>query len=351
MKRAALQGISYYLPDKIVSNKHLAQEFPKWDISKVEKKVGISERRVAGPEQCASDLAVLAAEKLFAQGLCSPDEIDFVLLCTQSSDYRLPTTACLLQHRLGIPTSVGALDINLGCSGYIYGLSLAKGLIESGQASNLLFLTAETYSKFLHPGDKSVRILFGDAAAASIIRAIDTDSNSHLIGPFLFGTDGSGGANLIVPAGGCRQPLSEETALAITDDQGNTRSPEHLSMDGAEIFAFTLRVVPEVINDFLKKTSLAMDDFDLFVFHQANQYMLNHLRRRLKIPEDKFCLSFQYSGNTVSSTIPIALQDAIRKGRLKPGQRVMLVGFGVGYSWGVTMMEVTPRLLWMSSQD
>lgn len=338
MKRAALQGIAYHLPEAVLSNEQLAEDFPDWDVSKIEKKVGIVERRMAAADECSSDLGVKAAEKLFAAGVCQPDDIDFVLFCTQSPDYFLPTTACMVQQRLGIPTSAGALDFNLGCSGFVYGLSLAKGLVETGQASNVLLITAETYSKFVHPGDKSVRTLFGDAAAASLVTAVDSDHET--IGPFVFGTDGSGAENLIVPAGGMRQPLSATTGEVHTDAQNNTRSAEHLYMNGAAIFTFTLRMVPQTVKALLDKAALPLDEIDRFVFHQANQYMLQHLRRRLKIPEDKFVLALRHCGNTVSSTIPIALRDARDQGQIQPGQKVMLVGFGVGLSWGATLLEI-----------
>jgi len=336
---ASLRAIEYHFPEKVISTADLALEFPEWGVDKIEAKTGIQCRHVTTPEQCSSDLAVAAAQKLFASGACSPEEIDYILLCTQSPDYFLPTTACLVQHRLGIPTTAGALDFNLGCSGYIYGLGMAEGLISSHQASNVLLLTAETYSKFLHPKDRSVRTLFGDAAAATLLTA--SESPDPLLGPFLYGTDGSGGPNLIVPAGGLRTPRSESTAVAIEDDQGNTRSQDDLFMDGPEIFNFTLSAVPKSVNRLLEKSGMTLEEVDLFVFHQANQYMLEHLRKRMKIPTEKFSVALKHCGNTVSSTIPIALKIAAAEGRLKEGLRVMLVGFGVGYSWGATMLRTT----------
>ena len=337
MPHATLRSIQYHLPEQVLSTGDLAKEFPEWPVEKIEAKTGIKCRHIAGPEECSSDLAVRAAQKLFDSGVCKPEDIDFVLLCTQSPDYFLPTTACLVQDRLGIPRSAGALDYNLGCSGYIYGLGLAEGLIASGQAASVLLLTAETYSKFLHPEDRSVRTIFGDAAAATWLTA--AESATPFLGPFVYGTDGSGGPNLMVPVGGARRAPSEETAIAVEDDQGNVRAPENLFMDGPEIFSFTLSAVPECVKALLERSAVTLDDIDLFVFHQANRYMLNHLRKRLRIPEEKFCLAFENCGNTVSSTIPIALHEAEKTGQLKPGARVMLVGFGVGYSWGGTLLR------------
>ena len=248
---------------------------------------------------------------------CKPESIDYLLLCTQSPDYFLPTTACLIQDRLGIPNTAGALDFNLGCSGYIYGLGLAEGLISTGQASNVLLLTAETYSKFLHPCDRSTRTIFGDAAAATLLTA--ADSAAAVIGPFVYGTDGRGGPNLIVPAGGLRRPCSAETAIPADDESGNTRAADNLYMNEAVFFNFTLDAVPKSVHSLLHKARLSLPDIDLFIFHQANKYMLEHLKKRLNITPDKFPIGMRHFGNTVSCTIPIALHQAAREGRLAQG--------------------------------
>jgi 3-oxoacyl-[acyl-carrier-protein] synthase-3 len=335
--RVAIRAIDYYLPKQVVSNEDLAREFPGWSVEKIQGKTGIRERHIACPEECSSDLAFQAARKLFASGKATPAEIDYLLLCTQSPDYFLPTTACLLQDRLGIPTSAGALDFNLGCSGYIYGLGLAQGLIETGQASRVLLITAETYSKFIHPGDKSVRTLFGDAAAATLLEAVPQENGRGAA--YVFGTDGKGAPNLIVPVGGLRQRPAPETARAVTDDDGNTRSPENLYMNGAEIFNFTLRTIPECVGRLLARTGVQPEEVDLYVFHQANQFMLDHLRKKMKILPERFLVWLGNCGNTVSSTIPIALKHAVDDGKLRPGNLVMLVGFGVGYSWGATLVQ------------
>jgi 3-oxoacyl-[acyl-carrier-protein] synthase-3 len=236
----------------------------------------------------------------------------------------------LIQDRLGIPTSAGALDFNLGCSGYVYGLGLAEGLIASGQAERILLLTGETYTKFLHSRDKSVRTIFGDAAAATLLTAVAETA----LGPFVYGTDGSGANNLIVRTGGMRAPRTPESALVHADESGNQRAADNLFMDGAEIFNFTLSAVPKSVAGLLQKADKTMDDVDMFVFHQANRYMLEHLRKRIKIPADKFAVSMAHCGNTVSSTLPIALKHLLTEGKLQPGMTMMLVGFGVGYSWG-----------------
>jgi len=335
--QAAISAIEYFLPQNVLSTSDLAAEFPEWSVEKIDGKTGIQQRHIAAENECSSDLAVNAVQRLFESGACQPDSIDFVLLCTQSPDYFLPTTACVIQDRLGIPTTCGALDFNLGCSGYIYGLGLAQGLISSGQACNVLLITAETYSKFINARDKSVRTIFGDGAAATLLRAVE--SESPFIGPFIYGTDGRGHQNLIVPTGGMRHPRTGQTAEPSEDEDGNVRTLENLYMNGAEVFTFTLSSVPESIERILKKSALAMEDIDLFVFHQANRYMLEHLRKRMNIPGEKFVVAMSHCGNTVSSTIPIALKHAAREGRLPNHSTVMLVGFGVGYSWGAALVR------------
>ncbi len=330
---ATISAIEFHIPDSILSNAQLADVSDAWTAEKIEDKTGILQRRVASEGECSSDLAVAAAQKLFASGAVCREEIDFVLLCTQSPDYLLPTTACLVQERLGLRNGVGALDVNLGCSGYIYSLGLAKGLIETGQANNLLLLTADTYSKFIRHEDLNVRTLFGDGASATLIRNDSSlPASASAIGPMIYGTDGAGGKNLIVKQSGLRvfQP-DDDTEL--TDDRGR------LFMNGPQIFTFTLKAVPKLVSDLLDKSERTLDDVDLFVFHQANQYILDHLRQKIGIPEERFVCAMKHSGNTVSSTIPIALKHAQLDGRLRPNDTVMLVGFGVGYSWGATFIR------------
>jgi 3-oxoacyl-[acyl-carrier-protein] synthase-3 len=337
-RRAVLKAIRSFLPASKLTNDALANEFKDWEVEKIYAKTGIAVRSIAGAQECASDLAVAAAEQLFGSGVVSRDRIDYLLFCTQSPDYFLPTTACIIQDRLGLSTNCAAIDINQGCSGYVYGLSLAKGVIECGIASNVLLLTAETYSKHIHPGDRSVRTIFGDGAAATWITAEERDSDA--IGPFVLGTNGSGAKQLIVPTGGMRRSRDHETAIEKNDSSGNVRTEDNLFMNGGEIFAFTLKTVPGLISETLKKAQLSMDDIDLFVFHQANRYMLEQLRAKTKIAPERFCINMESYGNTVSSTIPMALEIEIANGRIGPGDTVMLVGFGVGYSWGSCIIRI-----------
>jgi 3-oxoacyl-[acyl-carrier-protein] synthase-3 len=337
---AAITAVRYYLPANALPNEALEHEFPEWSASTILEKTGIGCRRIAAPDECSSDLGVAAAEALFRDGVTKKEDIDFLLFCTQSPDYFLPTTACLVQDRLGLRTDCGALDFNQGCSGFVYGLALAKSLIETLGLNHVLLITAETYSKFMHPRDRSVRTIFGDAAAATLISAIDA-SEEH-IGPFVFGTDGRGAKNLIVPAGGMRMPRSDETAVVKSDKTGD-RSLDHLYMNGPEIFNFTLKSVPAAVDSLLRRADRQASDVDYFILHQANRFMLEKLRDKMKIEPSRFCVDLEDCGNTVSSTIPIALSRAARDGRVAPGDRVMTVGFGVGYSWAATLLRHPQR--------
>lgn len=329
---AYIKAISYYLPDKVVTNEQLVEEFPEWSVDKIAKKVGINERHIAAEDETAGDMAYKAAEKLIQENDINRDCIDFVLLCTQSPDYFLPSTSCIIQSRLGLPTKCGAFDFNLGCSGYEYGLAVAKGLVVSGISKNVLLLTAETYNKHIHQKDKGNRTIFGDGATATLI-SIDGFAQ---IGDFVLGTDGSGADCLIHQTGGMRhfQPAND----LRFDENGNPLSSDFLFMDGKAIFDFTADVVPSMIDETLFKHQLKMEDIDLFIFHQANKYMINYLRKLMSIDKEKFFVFMEYVGNTVSSTIPIALCEAIKEDRLHGN--VLLAGFGVGLSYGATILKV-----------
>lgn len=332
-----ISWITYFLPEKTTTNEDLAKEYAsKWDSGKIFRKTGIRSRHVATTET-TSELAAEVAEKLFSESGFPKEKVDFLLLCTQSPDYFLPTTACIVQGRLSLPTGIGALDFNLGCSGFVCGLALSKGLIAGGLAKNILLLAVETYTKHIHPQDRSVRTIFGDGAAAALIT--HEEDEPWKIGDFVFGTDGSGAENLIVPSGGMALPRSKETAREIIDEQGNTRSLDNLYMNGPAIFNFTLDTVPGTVESLLEKAGLEIKDIDLFVFHQATKFMLDSLRDKIGIPEEKFYFNMADKGNTVSATIPIALRDALNEGRIKQGDKLMLVGFGVGYSWAGCIIE------------
>jgi len=331
---AYINSIEYYLPNKSLSNKKISLEFPEWNVEKISSKTGIFERFIADENEFASDMAIKAANKIFKKNKYDKKLIDFFIYCTQSPDYLIPTTSCIIQDKLDL-NKVGAFDFNLGCSGYIYGLSIAKGLISAGIATNILFITSETYSKFLNPKDKSNRTIFGDAASASIITK---EKGICKIGNFQLGSDGSGFDNLIVKSSGVKGSKINN-GLEKIDEFDNISSDRDLYMNGPAIFNFTGEFVPKLIYQYLEKNKISINEIDFFVFHQANKFMLNYLRKKIKIPKEKFIIELKNCGNTVSSTIPIALANIQEKNKLKPGSKVLLVGFGVGYSWGATLLN------------
>jgi 3-oxoacyl-[acyl-carrier-protein] synthase-3 len=325
-------NLDYYLPEKILTNTDLSKEFQDWNFEDFEKKIGIKQRHIAQENETALDMAEKACLKVLDK--IDRSKIDFIILCTQSPDYFLPTSACILQNRLNLTTSCGALDINLGCSGYIYGLSLAKGLLASRVASNILLVVSETYSKHLHPKDRANRAIFGDAAVATYINEDNLE-----IGEFILGTQGKGFEELIVKNGGTKNKglkIAEEYEYGT----GNITSDDYLYMNGPGIYNFTISTIPSLVSETAKKNSLTLDEIDFFIFHQANEYMLNYLRRKSQIPTEKFCIDMALTGNTVSATIPIALKNAISNKKIQKGNKVMLVGFGVGLSWGATIITI-----------
>lgn len=349
MISAQIFEIDYHLPATMLENSELSEVFSGWTAEKIATKLGIEARPISADGETALDLGVQAAKKLFDRGACRPEEIDFLVFCTQSPDYFLPTSACVMQHQLGLRRDIGALDFNQGCSGYIYGLSLCKGLIESGAARTVLFVTAETYTKYINDNDRSTRPLFGDGAAATLIRGVDVSpeehANSPMIGPFAFGTDGAGANMLIVPAGGHRLPPSEATAFEVTDGRGNTRSQDQLFMNGQGIFAFAIEEIPPLVERLLAKASKTRDDVDCYVFHQANKYMLQRLQELSGLSGRNYFNDILRIGNTVSSSVPIAIVNAAEQGTLNPGDTAMLVGFGVGLSWGATLVRLPKSLV------
>lgn len=330
---AYIKGISYYLPEKIVTNAELLKEFPEWSVDKVAAKVGVDSRHIAGENETAGDMAEKAARRLFDEYNIDPKVVDFILLCTQSSDHFLPSTVCILQDRLGIPTSAGAFDYNLGCSGCVYGMAIGKSFVDSGMAKNVLLLTAETYNKYLHPSDKSNRSIFGDGAAACLI----SNEGVAKIGDVVWGTDGSGAKHLIVETGAARHKSA--TGVVTIDEDGHEKYDDYLYMNGSAIFNFTLEAVPALMKDIPVRNNMAKEDVDYFVFHQANKFMLNTIRKVCVLPKDKFYVNLSETGNTVSSTVLIGLKQCLEAGTITTGMNVMVTGFGVGLSWGGTILR------------
>ncbi len=297
------------------------------------EKIGVKKRHIVASGQTASDLAQGAAEKLFSEHRINRHDIDFLLVSILEHDYYTPSTACVLHGKLDLKKQCGALDYDLGCSAYVYGLGLADGVMKSMGAKNVLLLTASVLTHTFHPKDRSSHFVFGDAGSATLL----TFSEEENLGPFVFGTDGTGYDKIIVRDGGARNPLTENSKKEIVDEYGNVTSAATFTMDGLAVFNFSLRTVPPMIQELLDKSGLTQNDIDLFVFHQPNVFLNETLRKKMGIPETKFVHCMENFGNTVQATIPIALYESKLNGRLKPGMTVLLAGFGVGLSWAATI--------------
>ena len=335
--RAEIRGIAYVLPDLVVTNEMLNAENPTWDMSRVALRTGVAERHIAGADETSFDLAKIACARLFEEHPEAHDQIDAILFCTQSGDYVMPPNACLLHDALHLPEDVFALDFNLACSGFVYGLGLAQGLLSSGMATNVLLVTAETYSKRINPGDRSARALFGDGAAATWIASSVTGRG--LVG-IQCATSGKDHERFIVPAGGCRMPSTKDTAVAQLDESGNLRSLEDIHMDGTGILSIVSASVPRQVRLVLERAQMTMDDIDLVILHQASKMVMDSLTARLRIPAEKSFSNLLNVGNTVSASIPIAIRDATDLGRIKPGDRILISGFGVGLSWATAIIDM-----------
>lgn len=325
---AKIQAISYYLPRTEYSNDDFCAEFPDANRSSLGK-VGVASRRRVGEGETASDMAYAAAQRLFEEHNIDPQTIDFLILVNLEPDYYTPPTSCVLHGRLNLKKQCGVFEYNHGCSAYVYGLGLAEGVIHSMGASNVLLLTASVLSNTFHEKDHNSKFIFGDAASATLVTA----SAERGLGPYVYGTDGSGYNKIIVEDGHARNPINDSSSSEISDEYGNISSKANFKMDGVGVFLFSMRVVPAMITDLLAKSELSVEAVDYFVFHQPNRFLNETLRKKLNIPEEKFVHDFEYTGNTVQATIPIALKHLSDQGKLKPGTTVVLAGFGVGLSW------------------
>ena len=315
-----ISDIHYYLPPKLLSNKDLESDNPDWRMDDIEKKTGVKYRYICEDNQTSKDIAVLACEKLFKNSV-KRSEIDFLIVVTESPEYIAPPMSCDLQNSLNLDTSVVSFDINLGCSGFVYGLMVADSILRANNYNKGILVCVDTYSKYISRNDRTCRPLFSDAASAALI----TSSKERTVGPFILGTDGSGYQDLIVKNSGTKKNTNIGRNL--------------LHMNGSEVFMFTMRTVPKVVHNLLKKEKCNIEDIDLFVFHQASKLVIDNIKRLLKLSSEKVFENYHLVGNTVSSSIPIALSQAKDKNIIKKGSVVMVVGFGVGLSWGATLIR------------
>jgi 3-oxoacyl-[acyl-carrier-protein] synthase III len=331
---AKIKNIEFITPSIKLTNDDLKNEFKDYNFKRFESRVGISQRYIAAQGETTLSLAEKACEKLLNNSDLEAKDVNYVIFCTQSPEYKLPTTACILQDRLGLNQDVGAFDFNLGCSGYVYGLFLAKKMV-CKEKKNLILVTSETYSKLLHPEDRSNRSIFGDAASATWIQY----SDSEFIKNFVLGTDGRGFDKLIVKNGGDKFPFNF-SPKKLTYGTNNNYSENNLYMDGPAIYDFTSKKVPKIIIDTLEVNGINKDEIDQFILHQANKILLNQIRVSAEIQNDKFYINLAKYGNTVSNTIPIALKEYLDENNTSKTNKIILTGFGVGLSWASCLVKI-----------
>lgn len=329
-----ISEIEYELPQKVVSNDELDKLFPNWNIHSLSEKTGVYSRHIAEEDETALDLACRACDKL-ATKLNLTEDIDGIIFCTQSADYVMPSNAFLIHKHLNLNHSVLAFDYNLACSGYIYGLVIARGLISTSVAKNILLVNSDTYSKFINKKDRSTVALFGDGASVSLISKFEGEGIIDVI----LSSSGTDFDYFYIPAGGCRNPKSQYNMIENTDHNGNIRSAENIHMNGFAVWKFISSTVPNQINEILNRNNLKMKDIDLFIFHQASKMTLDSLINRLNINSKKVFINLHDKGNLVSASIPIALKEATDIGVLKRGNLIVLSGFGVGLSWGTILLR------------
>jgi 3-oxoacyl-[acyl-carrier-protein] synthase-3 len=335
VENVRLAGLASAVPDFVRTVDDDVERFQSEDFRKIGESIGVTSRRIAPEGVCSSDLCVAAAERLLDELNWDRESIQALLFVTQTPDFRAPATACTLQSRLGLPTNCAAMDINLGCSGYVYGLATAAQFVQgmaNGQENGgrVLLLVGDTITHFVSPDDRATAPLFGDAGSAT---ALEFSSSAEPI-VFSLGTDGRGLNHLIVPAGGARQPRTKATGIRTVRESGNIRSDEDMYMNGAEVFSFALQEVPKMVRSTLAEAGWTIDEVDGVVMHQSNGIMLKHLRKRLKVDEDNFVIALEGYGNASCASIPLAMTHQWAQTGLRQKRRLVLAGFGLGWSWG-----------------
>lgn len=333
-ENVGIKAIAACVPSKIEYNKDLGYLIPEEEIEKTINSIGIKERRIADKDVCSSDLCYKAAEKLIADNEIDKASIDALIFVSQTSDYHQPATACILQNKLGLNKSTLCFDVNLACSGYVYGLSIAYSFATQMGCNRVLLLVGETMSKITSDYDKESKPLFGDAGTATLV-----EKGGYGNAIFSLNTDGSGSDVMIIPAGGFRNPSSKEAFDVTEDKNGNKRNDYQFRMDGMDVFNFGMREEPKDIKHLLSLAELTMDDIDLLIYHQANKFMTDFFTKRLKFSTDKTPYSLDRFGNTSSASIPLTVVSEL-KSKYPEREKVILSGFGAGLSWGSVLLNL-----------
>jgi len=335
-KGVGVSGMSAAVPKRVIHNYDHDIHFKKEDIKEVIDKIGVKERRFVDENTCSSDLCFAAAEDLINGLGIDREEIDLLLFISQTPDYRMPATAILLQERLKLPTSTIAFDISLGCSAYLYGLTIAYSMISAGTVKKALILDGETRSKVYSQKDRKTAFLFGDAGVAALVEAGDQFGESW----FSLNSDGSRESLIKIPAGGYRNMSTADTLKEkVVDDYGNIRSDEQGYMNGADVFNFVIREVPRDFKRTMEQSGVDSSTIDYYVFHQANSYINGFLAKKLKLPGDRIPTTIEKYGNTSSVSIPLTIVSEL-KNKLQGHKRLLLSGFGVGLSWGTAIVDM-----------
>ena len=324
------------VPKNTINNYEYTEHFPAEDVKEIVDKTGIKERRFAEPQHCASDFCFAAADQLLDEHEVDRSEIDLLIFVSQTPDYRMPATSVILQDRLGLPKTTAAFDLNLGCSAFIYGLSVVYSFMQQGSFRKALLLDGETRSRVYHPKDRMTGFLFGDGGVAALIEKGEQYGKSY----FTLQSDGSRESLIKIDAGGYRNPSTPETLKEkVVDEHGNIRTDEHGYMKGADVFNFVLREIPKNVKSTLKLAGVEKEALDYAVFHQANQYMNAYLGKKLKLPAEKTPTSLHRFGNTSSVSIPITIVSELQ-GKLGGHNKTLLSGFGVGLSWASAVLNL-----------
>lgn len=333
MSGVTLKGVATCVPPKIVDNEKDNNFDPK-EVKKIVAMAGIKRRHVVDANTRASDLCRIAARQLLDSLNWSADSIDALIFVTQSPDYFLPSTASLLHRDLGLPKQSAVFDVGLGCSGYPYGLWLASMILNTSTAKRVLLLNGETPSLFTHPEDRSTVLLFGDAGSASAL-----EKGGDAPWGFQLYSDGNGYSDLIIPGGGFRTPHPEEDR------------DRFLHMNGTNLFNFTAQQVPDLINETLKLMEFSVDDVDSFIFHQSNQFLMRHIAKKCALPQEKTPIILAEYGNTGGPSVPLTLTTYYGDNQPDSIQRAMLLGYGVGLSWGSALITIQPDTYFLHSEQ